>query len=94
MQNNRSIVFIVKEPLSNVLKKYWWLVTYFSTVILFTEYASKKHLSIIKNKINNNENYAKVEALDILYIVCNCGKKNKEALNKICELLPKRIVNN
>ena len=37
-------------------------MTYFSTVILFTEYASKKHLSIIKNKINNNENYAKVEA--------------------------------
>lgn len=88
-----NTIFITKEPLSKCSKEYEdGQVTYTPTLISFADYDSKKHLSTIENKINNEEYFTKVEALDTLFIVENCDEKQSEALNKTCELFPKIAV--
>ena len=88
-----NTIFVTKEPLSKCSKEYEdGQVTYTPTLISFADYDSKKHLSTIENKINNEEYFTKVEALDTLFIVENCDEKQSEALNKTCELFPKIAV--
>lgn len=78
---------ITKLPLSECVRIFeWGAATFIPTIFKFADYDSDEHISKIKEKIEKNEEFENVEALDILFIVENCKSDKMDALNNVCEL--------
>lgn len=78
---------ITKLPLSECVKRFeWGAVTFLPTIFTFADYDSDEHILKIKEKIEKNEEFENVEALDLLFIVENCKNDQLDALNTVCRL--------
>ncbi len=58
-------------------------------IFSFADYDSKKHLKRIQEKIEKNEEFKNVEALDILFITPNCKTNKQKALKNVCTFFNK-----
>lgn len=81
-----TLNIITKLPLDDCTKKVELgsLIVYPIT-FSFADYDSKDHFKKINEKINADEEFSNVEALDILFIVQNCKTKRQEALINVCK---------
>lgn len=81
-----TLNIITKLPLEECTKKVELgsLIVY-PIMFSFADYDSKKHFKKINEKINANDEFSNVEALDILFIVSNCKNNQISALEKVCE---------
>jgi len=79
---------ITKLPLNECIKKIeMGQITFMPTIFSFVDYDSKEHLSKIEEKIEKNEEFENVEALDILFIVENCKGNQSKSLIKVCGMI-------